>query len=46
MQRLRWIDDVEEDRRSVGVKRRRMRGMDRREWAAIVKEIKAKHEAP
>jgi hypothetical protein len=44
-QRLRWIDDVEEDLRSVGVKRWRMRGMDRREWAAVVKEAKAKLQA-
>jgi hypothetical protein len=40
--RLRLIDDVEEDLRSMGVKRWRKRAMDRREWAAIVKEAKAK----
>jgi hypothetical protein len=40
--RLRWIDDVEEDLRSMGVKRWRKRTLDRRERVAIVKEAKAK----
>ena len=40
--RLRWIDDVEEDLRSIGVKRWRKRALDRREWDAVVKEAKAK----
>jgi hypothetical protein len=35
--RLRWIDEVEEDLRSMGVKRRRKRALDRREWADVVK---------
>ena len=35
--RDRWIDDMEEYLRSVGVKRWR-----KREWAAVVKEAKAK----
>jgi hypothetical protein len=42
-QRLRWIDDVEEDLRSMGVKRWRNRALDRREWAAMEKKAKAKH---
>jgi hypothetical protein len=37
---------VEEDPRSVGVKRWRKRALDRREWAAIVKEAKAKLQVP
>ena len=40
--RLRWIDDVGEDLTSMGVKRWRRRALDRLEWAAIVKEAKAK----
>jgi hypothetical protein len=40
--RDRWIDDMEEDLRSVGVKRWRKRALDKREWAAVVKEAKAK----
>ena len=39
----RWIDDVEEDLRSVSVKRWRKRGFDRIEWAAMVTEVKAKY---
>jgi hypothetical protein len=33
-QRLREIDDMEEDLRSMGVKRWRKTALDRREWAA------------
>jgi hypothetical protein len=40
--RLRCTDDVEEDLRSMGVKIWRKRALDRREWAAIVKEAKEK----
>ena len=40
--KLKWIDDVEEDLRSMGVKRWRKRTLDRREWAAMVREAKAK----
>jgi hypothetical protein len=40
--RLPWIDDVEEDLRSMGVKRWRKSALDKREWDAIVKEAKAK----
>ena len=36
MRRLRWIDDVEEDLRSMGVQRWRKRTMERSEWAAMV----------
>jgi len=40
--RLRWIDDVEEDIRKLGVKRWRRKALDREEWASIIKEAKAK----
>jgi hypothetical protein len=40
--RLRWVDNMEEDLWSVGVKRWRKRALDRREWATIVKEANAK----
>ena len=40
--RLRWINDVEYDLRKVGVKRWRMKALDREEWASIVREAKGK----
>jgi hypothetical protein len=43
---VRWINDVEDDLRRHGVKRRRMKALDRKEWASIVKEAKAKLKGP
>jgi hypothetical protein len=40
--RLRWINDVEDDLRKLSVKRWRTKALEREEWAAIVKEAKAK----
>jgi hypothetical protein len=40
--RSRWIDDVEEDLRNMGIKRWRITALDRVEWASIIKEAKAK----
>jgi hypothetical protein len=40
--RLRWINDVEEDLRILGVKQWRGNALDRGEWAVIVKEAKVK----
>jgi hypothetical protein len=40
--RLRWIDDVEDDLRSMGTKRWRIKALDRVEWASIIKEPKVK----
>jgi hypothetical protein len=40
--RLRWINDVEDDLRRLGVKRWRMKALDREESASITKEAKAK----
>jgi hypothetical protein len=40
--RLRWINDVEDDLRKLGVKRWRMKVLKREEWASIIKEAKAK----
>jgi len=34
--RLRWINDVEDDLRKLGVKRWRMKALDREEWASII----------
>jgi hypothetical protein len=44
--RLRWINDVEDDLRKLGVKRWRMKALDRVEWASIVREGKAKLRGP
>ena len=42
--RLRWINDVD-DLRKLGVKRR-MKALDREEWASIIREAKAKLKGP
>jgi hypothetical protein len=40
--RLRWLNDVEDDLRKLGVKRWRTKELEREEWASIVKVAKAK----
>jgi hypothetical protein len=40
--RLRWINDVEDNLRKLGVKRWRTKALDREEWASIIREAKAK----
>jgi hypothetical protein len=40
--RLRWINDVEDYLRKLGVKRWRTKALDREEWASIIREAKAK----
>jgi hypothetical protein len=40
--KLRWLDDVEANLRSMGVKRWRTKVLNREEWALIIKEAKAK----
>jgi hypothetical protein len=44
--RLRWTDDVEDDLRKLGIKRWRMKALDRDEWASIIKEPKTKLKGP
>jgi hypothetical protein len=44
--RLRWINDVEDDVRKLGVKRWRTKALEREEWASIIKEAKAKLKGP
>jgi hypothetical protein len=44
--RLRWINDVEDDLRKLGVKQWRTKAVDRVEWASIIREGKAKLKGP
>ena len=44
--RLRWINDVEDDLRKLGVKRWRTKVLDREEWASIIRETNAKLKGP
>ena len=44
--RLRWINDVEDDLRKLGVKRWRTKALEREEWASIIKEAKVKLKGP
>jgi hypothetical protein len=44
--RFRWINDVEDDLRKLGVKRWRTNALEREKWASIIKEAKAKVKGP
>jgi hypothetical protein len=44
--RLRWINNVEDDLRKLGVKRWRTKVLDRVKWASIVREGKGKLKGP
>jgi hypothetical protein len=44
--RFRWINDVEDDLRKLGLKRWRRKALDRVEWASTVREAKAKLKGP
>ena len=44
--RLRWINDVEDDLRKLGVKRWRTKALDREDWESIIREAKAKLKGP
>jgi hypothetical protein len=44
--RLRWINDVEDGLRKLGVKRWRTKVLEREKWALIIKETKTKLKGP
>ena len=44
--RLRWINDVEDNLRKLGLKQWRMKVLNREEWASILREAKAKLKGP
>jgi hypothetical protein len=44
--RLRWINDVEDDLRKLGVERWRTKALEREEWASNIKEATAKLKEP
>jgi hypothetical protein len=44
--RLRWINDVEDDLRLLGVKRWRRKALEREEWVLVIKEAKVKLKGP
>jgi hypothetical protein len=44
--KLRWLDDVEEDIKALGIRRWRIKAQDRNEWTAIKREAKVKLKGP
>jgi hypothetical protein len=44
--RLRWMNDVENDLRKLGVQRWRTKALNRDEWASIIMEAKVKLKGP
>ena len=44
--RLRWVDDVQADLKKAGIKRWRLRALDRNDWAAVMREAKARLKGP
>jgi hypothetical protein len=44
--RTRWLDDVEADMKTLGIKRWRLKAQDRKGWTVILREAKAKLKGP
>ena len=38
--RLRWFDDAQADLKMAGIKRWRLKALDRNDWAAVMREAK------
>jgi hypothetical protein len=43
---LRWLDDVEDDIKALGIRWWRIKAQDRNEWTAIKREAKVKLKGP
>jgi hypothetical protein len=43
---LRWLDDVEDDIKALGIRRWRIKAQDRNEWTAIKREAKVTLKGP
>ena len=39
-QKMRWLDDVEADLRALGVKRWRIKALNRTKWSTILRRLK------
>jgi hypothetical protein len=44
--KLRWLDDIEDYIKALGIRRWRIRAQDRNEWTAIKSEAKVKLKGP
>jgi hypothetical protein len=44
--KLRWLDDAEDDIKTLGIRRWRIKAQDRNEWTAIKREAKVKLKGP
>jgi hypothetical protein len=44
--KLRWLHDVEDDIKALGIRRWRIKSQDRNEWKAIKREAKVKLKGP
>jgi hypothetical protein len=44
--KFRWLDDAEDDIKSLGIRRWKIKAQDRNEWTAIKREAKLKLKGP
>ena len=43
---LRWFDDVQADLKKAEIKRWRLKALDQNDWAAVMREAKARLKGP
>jgi hypothetical protein len=44
--KARWLDDVQADIKTLGIKRWRQKAQDRKEWMVVLREVKVKLKGP